>query len=492
MRSAIPILALLAACGTDTPSAPPLPAAGIERITGGTLDRVSDGPLLHDTITVRVVDSRGEPVSGVSVTFVQDAPFGQVEPSEVTTGVDGRASAVWRLGGVPGMWHAEVRAGNLSATTFDARIRTWEAAQLASDGARWCVLDAQGHLACWTPHPQGNRPVPAALGVRFKAVHMSDNRGLADEPACAITTQGQLWCALERSFLKWPSGAPGSRTSVAFAPLDIEHPPLVKAGTIYGNTICGLGEDARVYCMGRSDRGSRGDGTVTASPEPVANLITVPEDVRFIDLTTGIDVGCALATDGAPWCWGYNRHGTIVPGASQGIHPIPVRVSVPEPLTSITQTDDTGICGLTADGRAICWGAPGTSGRVPYIFQQAPPAVVQGTSALTQLTASPFGMLALQSGKLIAWGSASDAHGPSHLAPLEVPRLAGVQFDRVHPRIAATQRACANLTVNRGTVCASTQLIFGDRPLNEPNPYTLRERPLFGLHPPVPVDSLGT
>ena len=232
-----------------------------------------------------------------------------------------------------------------------------------------CGLDPAGAAYCWgqefggalgnggSPGDSTRVPVPVAGGLRFRAI----SAGFST--VCALTAAGEAYC--------WGSngsgqlgngtiGVAGARTE----PARVSGPTRFKAISAGNTHSCGLADDGRAYCWG----GGYGSTGVVApdsalcqgsscwylTPQPVATA------VRFRSISAGNGFTCAVATDGAGWCWGaqfdeLNRYGVLGNGGTQG-SPTPVRVSGGLTFTEI-DTGTRAACGLTADGSAYCWGA---------------------------------------------------------------------------------------------------------------------------------------
>lgn len=232
-----------------------------------------------------------------------------------------------------------------------------------------CGLDAAGAAYCWgqefggalgnggSPGDSTRVPVPVAGGLRFRAI----SAGYVT--VCAITTAGEPYCWGENGSGQLGIGTIGAGSTV---PARVGGTARFKAISAGNTQSCGLAEDGRAYCWG----GAYGSTGVVAPdsafcqgtscwylrPQPVST------DVRFRSISAGNGFTCAVATDGAGWCWGaqfdeLNRYGVLGNGGTQG-SPIPVRVSGGLAFTEI-DTGTRAACGLTADGAAYCWGANG-------------------------------------------------------------------------------------------------------------------------------------
>jgi len=458
-----PLLAtlLLAACGIDAPSAP-LPPAELAVVAGGGMDTLPRDRVLLDELVVQVTDGDGRGVSGIEVAFGQNAPAGEILPATAITDADGMARAIWRLGGIPGVWTADARAGSLGRVEVTARVRGTRVAMVKGDGSRRCRIDMDGGLACWLDWTSGARPVPTAAGQRFIDLTVDNARGLGAGPACALTDAGRLWCATTPR-QDWPTGEPESRQPVAFAPVEVAHPPLRQFGLLRDATFCGLDAAGLVWCWGPNDGGARGDGTTDPAPTSTPARLAVPDHVRFTELATGPVIGCALDTEGSPWCWGQNFYGVVAPGLPNAPFSTPQRIPVPEPLRSLRMNRWEGVCGLTARGLPVCWGDPTTRGQATYYVDgnNFLPRQTQRGGPFGTIAPTEFGFVGVDGGRIHSWGSNDPFHGSLVLLPSEVPALAGLRVARIHDRNIYDDALCVVLALSGETVCINPRVVYG-------------------------------
>jgi alpha-tubulin suppressor-like RCC1 family protein len=139
-----------------------------------------------------------------------------------------------------------------------------------------------------------------------------------------------------------------------------------------------------VHCWGFNQRYQLGDGTYGTKREPVP----ISSELTFKAVSAGTDHTCAVATDGAAYCWGNNTYGQIGNGSPRGGSPhtrweAGVAVMTPTPVAGAffrTGTAPGGeatfehlgivsfksisagvnyTCGISTDGAAHCWGNGG-------------------------------------------------------------------------------------------------------------------------------------
>lgn len=120
---------------------------------------------------------------------------------------------------------------------------------------------------------------------------------------------------------------------------------------------CALDSDGAAWCWGYNLQGQLGDGTGETSSSPVA----VATDERFEQLTSGRYFSCGLTTEGRVWCWGDNSSGQLGngengEGSDDANQLTPVAVSTDVAFDSIV-SGQLHTCGLTSGGEAWCWGA---------------------------------------------------------------------------------------------------------------------------------------
>ena len=101
----------MAGCGDSGPTGPGSRPAGMELLSGGA-QRAVPGLPVAEPVVVRVVDSQGRPVAGVTVAFTPAAGHGQADPASAATNADGRAASTWTLGAGIGVQSLQVSAAD--------------------------------------------------------------------------------------------------------------------------------------------------------------------------------------------------------------------------------------------------------------------------------------------------------------------------------------------------------------------------------------------
>ena len=133
----------------------------------------------------------------------------------------------------------------------------------------------------------------------------------------------------------------------------------IRAGE--GHT-CGLTGTGKVYCWGLNNYGQLGNGTTTSSTLPVlVDTSGISPYLRFSQIAVGFYNTCALSSEGAVYCWGYDGWGTVGDGGAA------VNATTPTPVSTVNMTGTTTfkyiggstsyhMCGISTAGEAYCWG----------------------------------------------------------------------------------------------------------------------------------------
>lgn len=147
-----------------------------------------------------------------------------------------------------------------------------------------------------------------------------------------------------------------------------------------GDQACALRTDGQVWCWGDNSGGQLGDGT------KLTRLLPAPARIGdVIDLTSGEDTVCAIGADRSLACWGEGDAGQIGDGA-QLDQPLPVSITLPAPVMEV-RAGQWHTCARLADGTGYCWGdnAKSQLGSTTAMITQPSPiaAPIGAASAMT-------------------------------------------------------------------------------------------------------------
>jgi len=233
---------------------------------------------------------------------------------------------------------------------------------LAANGARFravtagtthtCAITVANVAYCWGQNWDGAIggwlgdgtltssavPVAVAGGLSFGMLSAGSAR------TCGIASSGAAYC--------WGAGALGNGSaSGSTTPVPVSG-GLVFVTVAAGEFMtCGVRADSTAYCWGANGYGQLGNGTFNDALVPVP----VAGGLRFVALSTGgMSPSCAVASNGAAYCWGRNTEGELGDGTVID-RATPVAVVGGLPFANVT-TGYAQSCGVTFGGVAYCWG----------------------------------------------------------------------------------------------------------------------------------------
>lgn len=115
---------------------------------------------------------------------------------------------------------------------------------------------------------------------------------------------------------------------------------------------CGVSISQELYCWGDNEMGALGTGDTVSTTAPVRVTIGAP----IASVIGGVRFTCALSDAGQALCWGLNRWAALGDGTTTDRYtPTPVATSLR--FVQIVAQNDMGVCALTDEGEAWCWGA---------------------------------------------------------------------------------------------------------------------------------------
>jgi alpha-tubulin suppressor-like RCC1 family protein len=206
-----------------------------------------------------------------------------------------------------------------------------------------------------------------------------------------------------------------------------------------GSSTCALATDGAAYCWGENRSGQMGDGTTEG---PRLNPQTPVGAPPLTALASGSQHICGLTSAGAAWCWGQNVFGELGDGTTTA-RTSPVLVVGAHTFVSLT-AGTVQTCGLAADGRAWCWGN-GYLGDGPS-SRRSEPVQVLGDQVFAVLEAGSSHTCGLTAaGAAWCWG----ANGAGQLGD-------GTTTDRFTPVAVSGGYTFVSLALGDVTTCGLT------------------------------------
>jgi alpha-tubulin suppressor-like RCC1 family protein len=171
----------------------------------------------------------------------------------------------------------------------------------------------------------------------------------------------------------------------------------IAAGDVH---TCAIDPYGVTWCWGSNPHGQLGDPSVTESAVPI---VAGGGAIRFASITAGSNFTCGLSASGRASCWGENSGGQLGDGSNFD-RPLPVAVASGA-FTSIAAGSNHA-CGVTAEGDAYCWGR-NTFGQLGDggNFDRNTPVRVRGGARFTSITAGANHTCAVAvDGNAYCWG----------------------------------------------------------------------------------------
>ena len=274
-----------------------------------------------------------------------------------------------------------------------------------------CAVTRAGAAVCWGANDRGQlgRGTISAeelvggvvQGLASGVVAI----GVGFDFSCALTQAGAVkcWGANDRGMLG-DGGSTDSSTPVQVSGLtsgvvDIEANPA---------DTCALKDDHTLWCWGSNNDGTLGDGTQNPSnvPTQVAGLPAVaslsPSQVEAFSR-------CVVTTGGAVWCWGRNNVGQLGGGAPAGFQGLPEAVATLGSGVAAVSFGNAHGCALKTNGAVVCWGWNdfGQVGKGSFDTASAPTTLtaLAGDTVVSVVAGGIHSCAVLANGTAKCWGS---------------------------------------------------------------------------------------
>ncbi len=350
---------------------------------------------------------------------------------------------------------ATATSGGVSATA-DLTVTHVGFDSISAGTSVVCGVSPSKAAFCWgSGNSIGTRSLasqrtPVGVGGGLSFAHIS----AGGDFACGLTAAGAAYCWGKNTEGELGAGSdrPTSDCTSTF------HNPSPNAGVcpnpvpVFGGLTftsvsaghahaCGLVSDGTAYCWGANGVGQLGSPPqvcMIGFNTPVCSLVPVPVSggFKFKAIEAGYLHTCAIALDGAAYCWGQNTSGELGTGATSTSSDTPVAVTGGLTFTGIS----AGVghsCGIVAGQTGYCWGdnTYGQLGDGTTNDARDSPASVSGGLLFAQLIAGGSNTCGLTpAGKEYCWGRNSEGElGAGDYAdrPLPNPVQGGLTFSSI-------------------------------------------------------------
>jgi hypothetical protein len=218
-----------------------------------------------------------------------------------------------------------------------------------------CALDTSGAIVCWGSNARGifartgsvptdTGGYPLAIALRFSQMQHGGHA-----QTCGVALQDSLtYCWGHNDFFQL-----GRDTDRADSPVPTPVDGITKTGYVATENFgtCALTVDSTAYCSGISGlQAGTGISGFLRSMHPVVN------GHKFASLHHGDTFVCGVQKDGRAMCWGDNRGGTVGKGDSVDLVLEPTPVATTVRFRKLVTVYRQYACGVSTADDLYCWG----------------------------------------------------------------------------------------------------------------------------------------
>ena len=355
---------------------------------------------------LRVTNTSTRLLSGIRVADSDGAtavcPGGALAPGEAMT-----CTATGTMNGT----------GTAYSATATATVRAAVPASTLSTGTDFtCVTTAAGTAWCWGANDKGQ------LGDGSIAGAASPRHVRSFAAFSAVDAGSTHTCALRGSdIFCWGQGTTGqlgNGSANSPTPLQVTSGATFTSVSAGGSTSCGLVSGGAARCWGRGNDGQLGNGGNSNTVAPVSVNATA-DGLALSAISVGNTHTCVLDVARSVFCFGSNGSGQLGTGNTTGLWAPTTKVAGGHSFDLVSAgTDFT--CALATDGAAWCWGS-GSAGQLGHGASTSSqhPVVVAGGHTFTAIATGSGGACAVASGaeagQLWCWGAVTGTNTPQRI-----------------------------------------------------------------------------
>lgn len=288
----------------------------------------------------------------------------------------------------------------------------WATVEAGDDST--CGVRTNGTLWCWGSNKYGQlgtgtnsgtdvaNPAPLQVGSTTTWTKVSVGRRFA----CGLQSSGTVWC--------WGFNSDGQLgRAVGGDPL-APNPTPVQVGSVTTWTSLSLGTDhacavrtdGTLWCWGSNISGQLGNGVHVEDGLPTPTPTQVGSGTAWTSVSAGEYHACGVQTGGTAWCWGSNVNGELGRAANAVANTTPTQVSGTAGWSQISAGGDQ-TCAVKAVGTAWCWGRNeyGQLGKAANLTANPTPAQVGSATTWASIESGYQHTGArTTTGNILAWG----------------------------------------------------------------------------------------
>ncbi|MDD3035520.1 MAG: prepilin-type N-terminal cleavage/methylation domain-containing protein [Candidatus Saccharimonadaceae bacterium] len=268
---------------------------------------------------------------------------------------------------------------NLGPSAKAGGFMAWK--QISSGSSSTCATATINQVYCWGNGANGRigtnstddfwvpTPVYTAGNLNGKTIKYLDSWW---RNGCVIASDDLLYCWGDGQYGTLGDNNPTVHETTVPIPVNMTN----GVSALYGKTVkfvdvstygaCAIANDDKPYCWGEAWSGMLGNGTTTKAWAPVAVTTSgVLNGKTIVDIATGDYHNCALDSQGAVYCWGWDRNGMLGDNDSSGTYysTVPKAINMTSGLSDLygktVKEIDAGFqhtCTIANDNLIYCWG----------------------------------------------------------------------------------------------------------------------------------------
>lgn len=238
-------------------------------------------------------------------------------------------------------------------------------ADVVTGDAHTCGLRTDGAAVCWGANGLGQLGVASAgFGSAIPALVQTNLRfaslSAGKKRTCGRISDGTTYCWGSIWVLRAVDGTEVTRPQSQ--PARVQPAPAFRQLSVGGQTTCAIALDGAAWCWESNSSGAMGDGTTTGKTSPRS----VSTELRFTVISVGSQSTCAVTDAADLYCWGSGQSGqlgvwsgSLLKRCGQLSNPCalnPNRTSGWRAYSTVAGGQGDHFCGLTVSGSVYCWG----------------------------------------------------------------------------------------------------------------------------------------